>query len=305
MRRLAGLVVLLTTACSFAHEYRSGEVPRLQVYADHTAALGAVLQRCERVGVWPDPFRDLAGRRAFLHTYRSAVARPSLARLDGSAGGAEVCRGSGRSETDTFLLILERGRRPRHIPVPSDEVLVDDDGAVLGQYDREQDVFSFASGMTLKTGGVTRDKSGAPFLSWSEGAETRIAPVGNPDRVLARSHITAGFPIRLLSRGNSHYLCGWIRSGERDRGQGACDVFESGNEGEDWHSVGRLLLGNHSVVDVDPASDLALVETHRDDLDPLLFTVNLRTWEWKYIGAGPSWNMLFMNVDPLGREQSR
>jgi len=45
------------------------------------------------------------------------------------------------------------------------------------------------------------------------------------------------------------------------------------------------------------------VATNRDDFEPLSFTVDLQTWEWQHIGAGSS--LFFMNVDPLGRKQSR
>lgn len=281
MRRAVAIAgVGLSLGCSFAHEYRSGEVPRLQVY-DGSALAGA-LRPCEFPG--GELRRNVEGTRLLLFTLTPT-------------GGADC------SAPETFvsaMVTLEQGKAPTRMVLPSDDAIVGDDGQILGheRYER-QGVFEFAGGQRIE-GYVElrRDKSGAPYYSaWHHPEGTEIAPLASPGRVLARS------PLRglLFSKGSLHYVCGMNDVGPR--GQGACDRFVSEALGE-WEPAGRLDFGHHQVVDMDPASDLALVATQRDDLELLLFTVDLKTWEWKYLGAGPAWSLLFMNVDPLGRPQT-
>jgi len=270
--------LLITTAgCSLAHEYRSGEVPRLQIYSGET--LVSQLRACEHVE--PTAIRrDLESRRLFVST---AVAE-----------GPDCS-----SPFSSYLITLEKGRPPTRMSMPSENALIDDDGTVLGTDTpvSSQPSFSFAGGPTIEGYlDVRRDQSGAPYYStWSESKGTQVAGLVNSQRIVARSRLRG----RLISKKNRHYICGWLRDG--GRGQGACDVFDSDGSSEDWRPAGRLTFGDHQVVDIDPSSRLVLLATHRDDLEPLLFTVDLETWDWRYIGAGPSWFLLFMNVDPLGR----
>jgi hypothetical protein len=284
MRRACFLLLLLfTTACSFAHEYRSGEVPRLQTYDQEE--LAGVLRPCEFVS--GDLRRDARGESLFVPT--------------------GVAEGPNCSEPFLeYLLTLRKGRPPVRAAVskwgPGEGAVVTDDGLVLGRQRLvgEEVFFDFAGGPTIKGYvEVHRDQGGAPYYSaWHDPEGTEVAALGTPRRVVARSPLLG----RLFSRGSRHYLCGWTRPGSRE---GACDVFDSDEAGGSWRAAGRRLFGDHYVVDMDPESNLSLVAQNRDDLGPLLFTVDLRTWEWKYIGAGPSSNMLFMNVDPLGRPQTR
>jgi hypothetical protein len=282
VRSLAGLLLLLTTACSFAHEYRSGEVPRLQLYGQE---LSSVLRPCE--WVFGDLRRDAKGERLFLRT--------------------AVAEGPGCSiPLSNYVLTLQSNKPPTRVAVPlsgpSEGAVVTDDGIVLGKerIEGKKVFFDFAGGPTIDGDvEVHRDKSGAPYYSAAhDPGGTEIAPLNLPRRVVARSSLRGP----LFSRGSRHYACGWIYQGD---GTGACDVFDSDDLGGDWRATGRLLFGDHWVVDMDPASRLVLVASHRDDLDPLLFTVDLGTWEWRYIGSGPAQALLFMNVDPLGRDQSR
>ena len=244
MRCAALLLLPFVTACSFAHEYKSGEVPRLQVYDDET--LATVLGRGEIVQT-DGLRRDSLGKRVFV---------PTSVNADGPDRGA-------------YLLTIEKGRPPtrERVEFPGPNVNLDKDG---GAY-------------------LFRDRP--------DGSE--VAAVDAPTVLVARSPLSG---TRLLSKGDRHYVCGWLR--DSVGWQGACDVFDSAADGRAWLPRGRLELGEHLALDLDPASDLMLVETPRDDLDPLLFTVDLGTWEWKYIGAATSWHVLFMNVDPLGRPQN-
>jgi hypothetical protein len=250
----------------FDRKYRSGEVARLHMYDDDNLARD--LLPCERVGGGGRLRRDVAGKRLFVRT--------------GLTNGP-ACTGSLRE----YLLVFEKGAATRRQPVGADE-LVSDDGKVVE-----------VSGDRF---GVERDQSGAEYIYVRRRTGLEVMAMHSPERVLARSALEGGYP-RLFSKGHRHFVCGWLHN--VGSGEGACDVFESVSADAEWRSAGRLTFGNHRVVDMDPGSDSVLVETPRDDLDPLLFTVELKTWHWRYIGAGPSWSLLFMSVDPLGRPSKR
>ncbi len=283
VHRLTGLPLLLTTACSFAHEYKSGEVPRLQLYGRQE--LSGVLRPCEFVN--GDLRRDARGESLFVPT--------------------AIAEGPNCSQPfSKYLLTLRKGRPPARAAVakwgPGEGAVVTDDGVVLGRQRLvgEEVFFDFAGGPTLKGYvEVHRDQGGAPYYSaWHDPEGTEVAALSAPRRVVARSPLRG----RLFSKGLRHYLCGWASRGSKE---GACDVFDSDEASGNWRAAGRLLFGDHYVLDMDPASNLILVAQNRDDVGPLLFTVNPGTWEWKYIGAGRSSNMLFMNADPVGRPQTR
>jgi hypothetical protein len=279
MRNSIFLSVFVTVACSFAHEYKSGEVPRLQVYSGE--ALAGLLRPCEFVDPVSGLRRDVDGRKLFVSTM--------------IAEGPKCA-----SPFTSYMLTLEKGKPSTRSALPSNDTLVGEDGTVLGwdKVGSQKGSFEFVGGPSVDGYlEVRRDKSGGPYYSaWHYPEGTEIVALRSR-RDLARSSLRGP----LFSKGSHHYLCGWTGLGPG--GEGACDVFDSSGPGEDWRPAGRLLFGHHQVIDMDPVSDLALLSTNRDDFDPLLFTVDLQTWEWRYVGAGPPWFLLFMNSDPLARDQ--
>jgi hypothetical protein len=257
---------LAAFGCSLAHQYRSGEVTRLHVYDDE--ALARDLLPCEVIGGGGELRRDTTASRMFVRTALS---------------GGPDCSGP----LTLYVLTFQKGMPTKRRAVSEDALDVDD-------------------GKSVRIGGrnfgAHRDQSGGEYFYVRRPSDrlviVEVMALANPDRVLARSELD-GFPTRLFTKGDRHFVCGWLR--DSGQGQGACDTFESSGATAEWRLVGRLTFGNHHVVDVDPESNSILVETPRDDLEPLLFTVDLPTWQWTYIGAGPSWSLLFMSADPLGR----
>jgi hypothetical protein len=258
-------IILLAAAvmgCNLAHEYRSGELPRLQRYTP--TELAGVFQTCEFA---TSLRRDASGTRLFLVT---ATGRPP---------------GCNAPFLDR-LLVLEKGRTPLRTPLARPMATIGDDG-------------SAAVDLLL----AERDQSGAPFFVTAGAPDwvPDIRPVAIPDVVVARSLIV-GWPTRLFSRGRRHWICGSQRGVAR--GKGACEIFEENSQTKAWRLARTLHLGNHYAVDLDPSSETLLVEAPRDDCEPLLFAVDLPTWKWRYLGAGPTWGLLFMEIDPLGRSQT-